>query len=67
MHDPRIWLIGGAGPKEGTSAHYFDTFVEKFMPESPADKVDTAVKKVLQELIAQGVKAVPSEDAGDDY
>lgn len=66
LHDPRIWLIGGAGPKEGTKAHYFDTFVEKFMPESPADKVDTAVKKVLQELIAQGVKVAPNEEDGHD-
>lgn len=66
LNDPRIWLIGGGGPKGGTKAHYFDTFVEKFMPESPADKVDTAVKKVLQELIAQGIKAVPNEENGDD-
>lgn len=60
--DPRIWIIGGVGPREETKAHYFDTFVDKFMPESPADKVDTAVKKVLQELIAQGVKSMPNED-----
>lgn len=66
LHDPRIWLIGGAGPKEGTKAHYFDTFVEKFMPESPADKVDTAVKKVLQVLIAEGVKAAPNEENHHD-
>ena len=56
LKDPRIWIIGGNGPAEGTKAHYFDTFIEHFMPESPSDKVDTAVKKVLQELIAQGVK-----------
>lgn len=67
LHDPRIWLIGGAGPKDGTKAHYFDTFVEKFMPEAPADKVDTAVKKVLQELISEGVKAAPNEETGHDY
>lgn len=66
LQDPRIWLIGGAGPKDGTKAHYFDTFVEEFMPESPGDKVDTAVKKVLQELIAQGVKAGPKEGNGHD-
>lgn len=66
LHDPRIWLIGGAGPKEGTNAHYFDTFVESFMPESPADNVDTAVKKVLQVLIAQGVKAPPTGDDSHD-
>lgn len=64
LNDPRIWLIGGDGPAKGSSAHYFNTFVEKFMPESPGDKVDTAVKKVLQELIAQGVKANASEEPG---
>lgn len=66
LQDPRIWLIGGAGPKDVTKAHYFDTFVEKFMPESPGDRVDTAVKKVLQELIAQGTNAKPNEDNGHD-
>ena len=66
LRDPRIWLIGGDGPKDGTKAHYFDTFVEKFMPESPADKVDTAVKKVLQELIAQGGKVASNEGADHD-
>lgn len=66
LHDPRIWLIGGVGPKEGTKAHYFNTFVERFMPESPGDKVDTAVKKVLQELIAQGVKPGPTSGENHD-
>ena len=66
LHDPRIWLIGGDGPNGETNAHYFDTFVEKFMPEAPADKVDIAVKKVLQELIAQGVTAAPNEASSHD-
>jgi hypothetical protein len=67
LQDPRIWLIGGDAPKGQTKAHYFDTFVEKFMPESPGDKVDTAVKSVLQTLIAHGVKAAaPEEDSHDD-
>jgi hypothetical protein len=66
LNDPRIWLIGGDGPAKESSAHYLNTFVEKFMPESPGDKVDTAVKKVLQELIAQGVKANTPEETGHD-
>jgi len=66
LNDPRIWLIGGDGPVAGSSAHYFDTFVEKFMPESPGDKVDTAVQKVLQELIAQGKKAEAAKEGDDD-
>lgn len=66
LNDPRIWLIGGDGPKAGTKAHYFDTFIEKFMPESPSDKVDLAVKKVLQALITQGNKHDTGEGVSDD-
>lgn len=66
LNDPRIWLIGGDGPTADSSAHYFDTFVEKFMPESPGDKVDTAVQKVLQELIAQGKKVNIPDETDDD-
>ncbi len=66
LNDPRIWLIGGAGATADTKAHYFDTFVEKFMPESPGDKVDTAVKKVLQQLIAQEVQNNAGASAQND-
>jgi hypothetical protein len=66
LNDPRIWLIGGDGPTKGPSAHYFDTFVEKFMPESPGDKVDTAVEKVLQELITRGQKDEVAKEVDDD-
>jgi hypothetical protein len=55
LSDPRVWMIGGDALKDESRAHYFETFVDKFMPESPGDKVDTAVKKVLQELISQSV------------
>lgn len=51
LRDPRIWFIGGDGPDDGTRAHYFNTFVDKFMPDAPGDKVDTAVERVLRELI----------------
>jgi hypothetical protein len=54
LNDPRIWFIGGDGPEDHTRAHYFDIFVERFMPEAPGDKVDTAVERVLRELIARG-------------
>lgn len=53
LGDPRIWIIGGAGPAANRNAHYFDTFVEHFMPEPPGDRVDEAVKKVLDSLIAR--------------
>lgn len=59
LADPRVWIIGGDGPVDGRLAHYFDTFVEKFMPEPPSNKVDTAVAKILQELLAK------SDDSAD--
>ena len=50
LRDPRIWIIGGDGPTEGTRAHYFDMIVEHFMPQRPSDKIDDAVRKVLSDL-----------------
>lgn len=50
LRDPRIWIIGGDGPVEKTSAHYFDMIVEHFMPQRPSDRIDDAVRKVLSEL-----------------
>lgn len=50
LRDPRIWIIGGDGPVEGTRAHYFDMIVEHFMPQRPSDRIDDAVRKVLSDL-----------------
>jgi hypothetical protein len=50
LRDPRIWIIGGDGPAEGTKAHYFDMIVEHFMPQRPSNRIDDAVRKVLSEL-----------------
>ena len=50
LRDPRIWFIGGDGPEGGSRAHYFDTIVEHFMPQRPSDRVDDAVRRVLQEM-----------------
>jgi len=58
LNDPRIWLIGGAGVTPGKPGHYFDVFVEHFMPEPPGNKIDTAISKVMTELSAA------AEDAG---
>ena len=57
LADPRIWIIGGSGPTIGSKAHYFDTFVNKFMPESPGDKVDAAVLKVLTSIVEKSIDA----------
>jgi hypothetical protein len=50
LEDPRIWLIGGQGSDPSRHAHYFDTFVESFMPTAPGGKIDNAVSKVLELL-----------------
>lgn len=50
LRDPRIWIIGGNGPSDGTRAHYFDMIVEHFMPQRPSDRIDDAVRQVLSEL-----------------
>ncbi len=51
LADPRIWIIGGEGHADGRRAEYFDTFIEKFMPEAPGDKIDSAIGKVLANLV----------------
>ena len=48
LQDPRIWIIGGDGPSPGTKAHYFKTVVEHFLPERPSERIDEAVKKVIE-------------------
>lgn len=50
LGDPRIWIIGGDGPEPGTRAHYFDTMVDRFMPQRPSERIDDAVRKVMKEL-----------------
>jgi hypothetical protein len=52
LNDPRIWIIGGAGASPERRAHYFDVFVEQFMPEPPGNKIDSAIAKVMTELSA---------------
>lgn len=60
LNDPRIWIIGGDGPTDETRAHYFNTIVEHFLPLRPAERIDDAVKLVLENL---GRKK--SEDEGE--
>jgi hypothetical protein len=50
VRDPRIWIIGGDGPTDGSRAHYFNTVVEEFLPQRPSDKIDEAVRRVLQQM-----------------
>lgn len=50
LRDPRIWIIGGEGPTAGSRAHYFDTVVEHFLPQRPSDRIDDAVRRVLDKM-----------------
>jgi hypothetical protein len=64
LGDPRIWVIGGKTPS-GAKAHYFDTFVEQFMPQLPGERIEQAVKKVLGEMLGRTVIGEASaNDAG---
>jgi hypothetical protein len=56
LNDPRIWIIGGDGPLTGTRAHYFDTVVEHFLPQRPAERIDEAVRKVLDVMSSPRVE-----------
>lgn len=50
LGDPRIWIIGGEGPEAGRKAHYFDTIIEQFLPQRPSERIDDAVRKVLEAM-----------------
>lgn len=52
LRDPRIWMIGGPGPEGGAPAHYFRTIVEHLLPRRPSDRIDDAVKLLLQTMAA---------------
>lgn len=58
LNDPRIWIIGGDGPEKGSKAHHFNTIVAEFMPQRPSERIDEAVKKVIQTM-------VPPTEAGE--
>lgn len=62
LGDPRVWHIGSDSVLSKRSAHYFDAFVERFMPELPGTRIEDAIEKVLTSLIAK--KAAAGESAG---
>lgn len=67
LNDPRIWIIGGDGPDETRRGHYFDVFVEHFMPEPPGNKIDIAIEKVMTDLSASAEEIeTPSAGVGDE-
>ena len=50
LKDPRIWIIGGPGSANTAPAHYFSTVVEHFLPRQPSDRIDDAVRLVIQAM-----------------
>lgn len=64
LGDPRIWLIAGDAPERSGKAHYFDNVIHEFLPESPADRVEDAIRRVRETLIAEEPAAL---DNGADY
>lgn len=50
LNDPRLWIIGGEGAEAGRKAHYFDTIIEQFLPQRPSERIDDAVRKVLEAM-----------------
>ena len=54
LEDPRIWIIGGDGRDHDRKAHYFDTIVEEFMPQRPTERIDEAVRKVIETMASAG-------------
>lgn len=65
LGDPRIWLIAGDAPERSGKAHYFDNVVHEFLPESPADHVDDAIRRIREDLIVTGSKSEANEDTDD--
>lgn len=53
LGDPRIWHIGSDSILSVRPAHYFDAFVNRFMPELPGTRIESAVEKVLHDLLAK--------------
>lgn len=63
LRDPRIWIIGGGGKSgENLPAHYFSSIVEHMLPRRPSDRIDDAVKLVLQTMATKS----PVTDGADD-
>jgi hypothetical protein len=63
LRDPRIWIIGGPGPDGGAPAHYFSTIVEHLLPRRPSDRIDDAVKLVLQAMTPDSTTTDGTADA----
>jgi hypothetical protein len=61
LHDPRVWIIWGETP-DSRPAQYFDSVVENLLPETPADKVNEAVERVITNLLRPGSGSLGAAD-----
>lgn len=62
LNDPRIWIIGGSGPEADRKAHYFDTIIGEFMPQRPSERIDDAIRKVLEAMSSKKAEELPFEE-----
>jgi hypothetical protein len=53
LGDPRIWFIWGDSKEEGKKGHYFDGVVNHLLPTGADQKIDQAIEKALQTLLAK--------------
>lgn len=65
LNDPRIWIIGGSGPEADRKAHYFDTIIDEFMPQRPSERIDDAIRQVLEAMSSKKAET-PSADGGSE-
>lgn len=64
LGDPRIWIIGGSGTTPGSRAHYFDHVVEHFLPQRSSEKIENAIRRVIDTLANARTQSI-TDDAED--
>lgn len=54
LNDPRIWIVGGAD-SAGCSIHYFESFVNKILPELSEREIEDSVDAAIKILVKKNV------------
>lgn len=57
LDDPRIWIIGGEDTSGKEKIHYFEYFVNHFLPDISEEEITNSVEKVITELINKNTSA----------
>ena len=55
LGDPRIWLIGSKS-SDGEKFHYFESVVNKFLPDQPEENAEKALKRLGELLMRGGIR-----------